>query len=476
MAILGVNMTETNLAAMTATELSALYKTGAASPVEATQAVLARAAALNPDLNAFCLIDSEGALQAARDSERRWKAGAPLSPLDGVPTSLKEALYARGWPTLMGSKAVDPNQNWEADSPVTARLRAAGAVLFAQTTSPEYGHKGVTDSLLHGITRNPWNLARTPGGSSGGAGAAVAARIGPLAIGTDGGGSIRVPAALCGIFGLKPTYGRVPSWPHGFSNDLGNTGPMTRTVRDAALMMNEITKPDIRDAYALPPAQIDYVAALDAPVKNLKIGYVLQLGTHEMDPEIADSVRAAAQRFTELGCEVEEFTPDLGDIDAGLLFGTHWACFMQRILQIHPPEAHKLLDPGVVGLANWGSSFSSADLVAAMALRAELAERWNLIFGAYDLVLCPATASTAFDVGIPAPLGKDGQPNLLWTPFAYHFNLSRHPAASVPCGVSAAGLPIGMMLASAHYREDLILRAAHAYQQSWPTPLPDLAG
>jgi aspartyl-tRNA(Asn)/glutamyl-tRNA(Gln) amidotransferase subunit A len=463
-------MSVTDLVQATAAELSGLYQTGDASPVETIRAILERAAAINPRINALCRLDAENALEAARASERRWMSGRPLSPLDGVPASIKELVRVRGWPTLMGSKLVDPDRPAEEDAPVVERLRAAGVVVFAQSTSPEYGHKGVTDSPLHGVTRNPWALDRTPGGSSGGASAAVAAGLGPLAIGTDGGGSIRIPASFTGLFGLKPTFGRVPMWPPSLTGDLANTGPITRTAEDAAMMMNVIARPDARDPWSLPATDIDYVEQLKQGIRHLRVGLVLKLGHHSLDPEVASAVTAAARWFAQAGCSVEEAVPDLGGIDGGLLFETLWLCLLQAVRRLHPPEKHHLFDPTLAWMARRGATFTSSDLVAAMADRRTVALGWNKLLVRHDLLLCPTLAVVAFETGRLAPLGADGKTNPDWSPYAHHFNFSRHPAGTVPCGVSTSGLPIGVMIVAAHYRDSLVMRAAHAYQSShgWP--------
>jgi aspartyl-tRNA(Asn)/glutamyl-tRNA(Gln) amidotransferase subunit A len=222
-------MSTTDLTQASAAELSALYASKSASPVQALTAILGRADAVNPRINALCLIDTEAALAAASASEERWRRGEPLSPLDGVPVSIKELVRTRGWPHTMASRLTDKTPAAE-DAPAVARLREAGAIVYAQNTSPEYGFKGVTDSPLHGITRNPWNLDLTPGGSSGGSGASVAAGLGPLAVGTDGGGSVRIPSAFTSLVGLKATYGRIPAWPPSMHGDLANTGPMPRST------------------------------------------------------------------------------------------------------------------------------------------------------------------------------------------------------------------------------------------------------
>ena len=288
----------------TAAGLARLYAKGKASPVETMKAVLARADAVNPRINALCRIDGKESLAAARASERRWKKDKPLSPLDGVPVSIKELVRAKGWPHSLGSQLTDKTPATE-DAPAVARLREAGAIVFAQSTSSEYGHKGVTDSPLHGVSRNPWNTDCTPGGSSGGAGAAVASGLGPIAIGTDGGGSVRIPASFNGLVGLKGTFGRVPAWPPSITGDLGNTGPMARTALDCALMMNVLARPDARDPFSLPADGADYRKMLGGKLKKLRVGFVLRFGDHPLDIEVAAMVTKAARQFEALGCKVE---------------------------------------------------------------------------------------------------------------------------------------------------------------------------
>ncbi|MGH8820571.1 MAG: amidase family protein, partial [Rhodoferax sp.] len=248
----------TDLADCTATELLQLFRTAQASPVEATHAVQERIERLNPHINAFCYLAPEEAAQAARDSEARWARGAPCGALDGVPTSIKDLILTSGMPTLRGSHAVAADQPWEVDAPATARLREAGAVLLGKTTTPEFGCKGETNSPRTGLTRNPWDLRKTPGGSSGGTAAAVAAGMGPIGVGTDGAGSVRIPAAFCGNFGLKPSFGRVPAYPLSPFGTVAHLGPHSMSVRDAALMMNVLSRPDARDWTALPFDARDY--------------------------------------------------------------------------------------------------------------------------------------------------------------------------------------------------------------------------
>ena len=295
-----------DLSFMSAANLGDAYRAKRLSPVEVTQAALSVIEAHEGQLNAFRLVDAGAALAAARSSEERWWKGMPLSPIDGVPTSIKDLLLTKGWPTLRGSKLIDPDQPWEEDAPGVARLREAGAVLLGKTNTAEFGWKGTTDSPLVGITRNPWNPVLTPGGSSGGGVAALASGMGALALCTDGGGSIRNPAGFTNLCGLKPTFGRVPAYPPNPIGTLANVGPIARTVTDLALMMNVIARPDVRDWLSLPPDDTDYTADLERGVKGLKVAYSPDLGFAKVDAEVAKNVAAGARVFSELGVEVEE--------------------------------------------------------------------------------------------------------------------------------------------------------------------------
>ncbi|MBM3650113.1 MAG: amidase, partial [Alphaproteobacteria bacterium] len=421
----------TDLTQASAAELSRLYRKGKASPVEAMKAVLARTDRVNPAINALCRVDAEGALKAARRSERRWRKGEALSALDGVPVSIKELVRVKGWPATMGSRLTEEAPA-DADAPAVARLREAGAIVFAQSTSSEYGHKGVTDSPLHGITRNPWNGERTPGGSSGGAGAAVAAGLGPIAIGTDGGGSVRIPSSFCGLVGLKATFGRVPAWPPSLTGDLANTGPMARTALDCALMMNVIARPDARDAHALPADDTDYTRKLGGKLRKLRVGFVLRFGDHPIDIEVAALVTKAAHAFEKLGCTVEEVEAPFPYADASRAFVVHWLSALQRLLQLHPESRHSEFDPNLLAQAKAGQRYTLQDVVNAQVTRRELALAWNLFFERYDLMLSPTVAVQPFEAGKNLPDGPEGKANILWSPYTAQFNMSRHPAASVP--------------------------------------------
>jgi len=465
-------MSAADLTQYSAAELSALYRSGAASPVEATTAVLARAEVVNPRINALTLIDTEAALAAAKSSESRWRQGAPLSPLDGVPVSIKELIRVKVWPSTMGSLLTDKTPATE-DAPAVARLREAGAVVYAQNTSPEYGFKGVTDSPLHGITRNPWNLELTPGGSSGGSGAAVAAGLGPLAVGTDGGGSVRIPSTFCGLVGLKATYGRIPAWPPSMHGDLANTGPMTRTTLDCALMLNQMSRPDPRDPFPAQPEVKDYTAGLDRGVKGLKIGLILKYGDVFLDPEVEARVTEAARIFDDLGAVVEPIASPTSAADAGRVFVVHWFSALQRLLQIYPAEKHDQFDPALLANARVGEQYTVQTLVDAMVARREMSTAWNLLLTRYDLVISPTLSVLPFPVGQAFPDGPDGQPNYGWSNTAL-FNLTRHPAITTPAGLSASGLPVGLQIVAAHYRDDLVLQASGALEGALDRTFPVL--
>ncbi len=457
-------------ALLPAARLLELYRDGALSPVEATMAALKRIEQHDEALNAFCLVDGEAAIEAACRSEERWHIKAPRGRLDGVPVSIKDVILTEGWPTLRGSKATDPDQPWDEDAPAVARLREHGAVLLGKTTTPEFGWKGVTDSPLTGITRNPWDPRRTPGGSSGGAAAAVATGMGALALGTDGGGSIRIPAAFTGIFGLKPSFGRVPAYPLSPFGTLAHLGPMTRTVEDAALMLTVLAEPDPRDWYALPAEGADYTKGLDGGVEGLKIAFSPTLGGHRVAPEIAALVAAAAQSFVELGATVEEAEPELPDCAAA--FRAHWYAGAASLLSGFSDEQKALLDPGLLEIAAEGAGYTLLDYLSAVRLREAIGITMNRFHEDYDLLLTPCLPIAAFEAGLEEPPDDAGGRWVDWTPFTYPFNLSRQPAASVPCGLTAAGLPAGLQIVGPLYADALVLRAARAYERTTSIRLP----
>jgi aspartyl-tRNA(Asn)/glutamyl-tRNA(Gln) amidotransferase subunit A len=461
----------TDLADCTATELLQLYRTRAVSPVEATRAALARIERLNPRLNAFCHLAPDEALLAARASEQRWREGRPCGPLDGVPASIKDLILTRGWPTLRGSRTVDPKQPWDVDAPATARLREAGAVLLGKTTTPEFGCKGETNSPLTGITRNPWNPAKTPGGSSGGTAAAVAAGMGPISLGTDGAGSVRIPAAFCGNFGCKPSFGRVPAYPLSPFGSVAHLGPHTMSVRDAALMLNVLKQPDARDWTSLPPDDSDYLAHLDRGIAGLKLAYSPTLGyAKNVHPEVAAAVRAAVAQLQSLGASIDEVDPGIDDplpITTGLWFVGAWT-----IWNTLDAEQQARTDPDFAAEAQLGSGYSALDVQRLTLARGALGAHLRQFMQRYDLLVTPTVAVPAFDARAPGSQPLTPQNMLGWTPFSYPFNLTQQPACTIPCGLTSDGLPIGLQFVGPMFGDALVLRAARAYETVRPIPRP----
>ncbi len=464
---------QNDLSRLGVAELTRLFSTKAASPVEATAAVLDRIDRINPDFAAYCLVDHDSALAAARASEARWLRNAPLSPIDGVSASIKDIVLTKGWPTLRGSRSTAPDQPWDEDAPATARLREAGAILIGKTTTPEFGWKGVCDSPLTGITRNPWNREMTSGGSSGGAAVAAAHQLGVLHLGTDGGGSIRIPASFSGVFGIKPTFGTVPAFPLSRFGTIAHLGPMAASVTDAAHMLTVLSRPDARDWHGLPYAGQDYAVGLGVGVRGLRIAISTTLGFASPDPEIAAAVLQAGQVFSELGAAVSADHPDIGDPTE--TFRVHWYVGAANQRRGIPKSLHDHLDPGFNMLADRGEAYSLVDYCRAMDSRAEIGRRAQEFFGSYDLLLTPTVAIPAFAAGQVAPDPHEMIDWISWTPFSYPFNLTQQPAASVPCGFTRDGLPIGLQIVGAKYADSLVLAAARAYESVRPPRLPGLA-
>lgn len=451
----------TDLTELTAVQLLDGYRKGEFSPVDATRATLERAERIQPEVNAFVRLTADEALEQAGASADRWRRGEPAGLLDGVPVTVKDILLMRGGPTRKGSKTVPESGRWDEDAPSVARLRAHGAVFLGKTTTPEFGWKGVTDSPLAGVTRNPYDPTRTAGGSSGGAGAAVALGAGPLALGTDGGGSVRIPAAFCGIFGLKPTYGRVPLYPASAFGTLAHVGPMTRDAADAALLLDVIGTPDSRDWSALPPAPGSFAAGLTGGVRGLRVAYSPSFGGQvAVRPAVAAAVRRAVERLAGLGAYVEETDPDFTDpVDA---FHALWFTGAARVTQHLGPHQRELLDPGLREICEAGGRLTALDYLAAVDVRMELGRRMGRFHDTYDLLVTPTLPLTAFEAGAEVPKGSGHRRWTGWTPFTYPFNLTQQPAATVPVGTDGDGLPIGLQLVAARHRDELVLRTAHA--------------
>ncbi len=457
------------IAYLSVAELTARYRDRSLSPREALAAVLARIEAFNDAVNAFRFVDRTGAMAAAEASEARWLNGAPLGPLDGVPATVKDIVLVKGWSTTYGSGVLAETAPAKEDAPSVARLREGGAVLLGMTNTPEIGWKGVTDSPAHGITRNPWNLERTPGGSSGGAAAACALGMGALHIGTDGGGSIRIPSAFTGLFGIKASFGRVPAYPASAFGTLAHIGPITRSVEDAAVMLNALSRPDPRDWYALPYDGRSYTEGLEGGVKALKVAYSPTLGYARVDPEIAALVRKAVEELARLGAEVEEVDPGFDcpqDMFHHLWFPG--AAFRTRHLT---EEQRAQLDPGLKEIIVQAREWDLDAYMQAVQQRAALGTHMRKFHETYDLLLTPTMPVPAFNAG--DEVADTTQTRWTdWAAFTYPFNLTQQPAASIPCGFTSDGLPAGLQIVGRMHDEATVLAAARAYEAVNPLAMP----
>ncbi|MFB9905902.1 amidase [Allokutzneria oryzae] len=451
---------------LTASELAAAYSAGELSPVEATKSALEAIEGKDEDYNAYCLVDADAAMTQAKESEARWRDGHPIGWLDGVPTSVKDMFLSKGWPTLRGSKCIEADQPWEVDSPVTARLRENGLVLLGKTTTPELGWKGVTDSRLCGITRNPWNAARTAGGSSGGSAAAVAAGMGALSVGTDGGGSVRIPASFCGIVGFKPTHGRIPLYPASPFGALSHAGPMALSVDDVALLLDVLALPDFRDPSALPQLVGTYREAVRRDVRGLRAAFSPTLGYVDVDPEVARIVATAVTALDEAGLHVEQADP--GFQDPKEAFWVLWSTGAAKWLDSFPAGSADLLDPGLRLLWEQGGTYTASDYLGANADRAALGITMGEFHSRYDVLITPTMPIPAFEAGADVPAGSGMQSWPDWTPFTYPFNMTQQPAISVPVGTTAAGLPVGLQVVGPRHSDDLVLAVARLVEEVVP--------
>jgi aspartyl-tRNA(Asn)/glutamyl-tRNA(Gln) amidotransferase subunit A len=450
---------------LSVTEMTRGFREGRLSPVEITEDVLARIERADPAVNAYILVDAGQARAAARDSERRWRDGQPLGPFDGVPVSVKDVLLMRGHPTLRGSRTTDPGVPSQEDAPSVARLREQGAVLIGKTTTPELGWKGVTDSPLTGITRNPWDTARTPGGSSGGASASVALGMPPVALGTDGGGSVRIPGSFTGVFAHKPTYGRVPHYPASPFGTLAHVGAISWSVLDAALLLDVISQPDSRDWSALPPPA-HRLTPLHPRADGLRIAYSPALGFATVDEEVADIVARAAAVFADLGAQVEEKDPGFGDPVED--FHVLWFAGAAKSIDALDAGQRAQLDPGLLEVSEQGERYSATEYLTATARRMELGRIMGRFHEDYDLLLTPTMPVPAFEAGSEVPAGSPRPRWTSWTPFTYPFNMTQQPAATLPCGFTAAGLPVGLQVVGPRHADAQVLRACLAFEEARP--------
>ncbi len=464
-------MNKEELCYSSAVEMLAKIKNQEVSSQEITEIVIERIEQINPKINAFCTPSFDLAQEIAKKSDQAIKNGENVGPLCGLPISIKDEMPVKGVRTTFGSKLYENNIP-EEDDTVVKRLRDAGVVILGKTNMPEFGFAGVTHNKLFGITRNPWNLERTSGGSSGGAAAAMASGLGFLALGADGGGSIRIPSNFCGVYGIKPNYGRVPLYPSvGILSEIqvDQYGPIVRYVEDAALMLDIIKGPIEEDKYSLPNDGISYVEKIGEAPKKLKIGYSLDLGVAKViDADVEKKVVESAKKLEKYGWKVEEAKIKLKK--PHIAVNTMFSSFLAYDLKSELKNRKDDMDPDLVKMIEAGLTYKGMDLMNTMDIRKQIHLEFCEFFKKYDLLITPVTALPAFQVGImfpPTINGVNVSPTG-WMPFTHPFNMTGHPAASIPCGFSKEGLPIGMQIAGPRFSELLVLQVSKAFQDIAP--------
>lgn len=442
-----------------ARQLVSGYGAGSLSPVEVIHAVLKRADVVNARFNAFTRIDPEGALQAARLSEQRWRRKAPMSAVDGVPTTVKDILWVEGWPVSYGSYATDDRVS-AADAPAVELLRKSGVIFFGQTTTPEFGWKAVTDSPRWGITRNPWDPTKTSGGSSGGAAVAAATGAGVFHIGTDGGGSIRIPAAFTGIVGLKPTFGRVPAYPASAFGTVAHIGPMARSIGDVEAMLRVMSGRDLRDWNQ--PSAATALEASECDIRTMKIGFWSRPPIGGVDAEISRQVERAVAHLSNSGARIEPI--ELPEADYHKIFRAHWYSGAANRLSLIPQNRWAELDQGFVTIAEAGTQLTVLDYVKAQTARASLGADMDVLLSRFDLLLSPAAAVQPFAVGVQTPDTYQWPHWTDWASFSFPMNLSQQPACVLPFASTSSGLPIGLQIVGSRGADGKVLKAAEAIE------------
>ena len=459
-----------------ATVLAARIRARDLSPVTLMESVLDRIETHDQRVNAFAHLAADRAMDAARAAEAALAGPGPIGPLHGIPVTIKDLAITKDMPTQFGTLLLRGNQPTE-DTTMVTRLQEAGAIVIGKTTTSEYGWKGVSQSPLTGITHNPWRHGYNAGASSAGAGAAAAAGFGPLHQGSDGAGSIRMPAHFCGVFGLKPSFGRVPAYPVSGGDYTSHNGPMTRTVADAALMLSVMSGPHPDDHTTLEAWPADYAARLGAGVRGLRIAYSPDLGHARVDPDVAALVAAAARRFAELGALVDE-VPIPWAAAGPELIRLFWPAHLTR-LAAKLPEWESRMDPGLVACIRAGEKVTIETYQLARERKYAYVTAIHRWFQDWDLLLTPAVSVASFPAERLNPAHWPEHPWdwVQWAEFSYPFNMSWNPAASVPCGFTAAGLPVGLQIVGRRFDDLAVLQAAAAFEaaQPWADRRPALA-
>lgn len=471
-------MDKENIAFMPAFVMAEEIRSQSITSEELTEIMIERIEKYNPKLNAYCTTTFDLARDLAKEADRRVKDGENHGLLNGIPVSIKDLVYTKGIRTTFGSKIYE-NFVPDTDDVIVKRLKKAGAVILGKTNTPEFGFKGVTDNVLFGASKNPWDLNKTTGGSSGGAAGAEVSGLCTIAQGSDGGGSIRIPSSLCGLYGLKPTFGRVPQYPKEliFGESLSVKGPIVRYVKDAALMLDIIKGSFLGDRHALPDENNDYLSIVDEKPKDLKIGYTLDLGyAKAIDRQVEKSILDSLDVFRKYSWKVEEIKMKLRKPE--LVFYTLWISKLAYELSPKLKEWEDKMDPDLIRLVKGGMGYDAFSLIRAMKARKEIYEKFYKIFKDIDILITPTTAVPAFDLGImfPKKINEKNVSPTAWQAFTFPFNLTEQPAASIPCGWSKEGLPIGMQIIGRKFDEKTILQVSKAFEEAkpWQNKRPNL--
>ncbi|MER9726883.1 MULTISPECIES: amidase [unclassified Mesorhizobium] len=444
--------------------LARLYGSGDLSPVEVTNACLRHSSEVQERLNCFTFVDADRALAAAKASEARWQAGEPQSPIDGVPTTLKDIVHVENWSVRYGSAATEATP-FTKDAPAVAGLRKAGAVFISQTTMPEFGWKAVTDSPVFGATRNPWNANLTPGGSSGGAAVAAATGVGALHLGTDGGGSIRIPSSFTGIVGHKPSFGRVAAYPPSAFGTVAHIGPMTRSVRDCINMLDAMTGRDLRD-WTQPYFEFSQLKSDPVSWAGRRVGYWKSPVAGNISAEVGGTIDDVIQDLIAEGAEVREITLPFDD-DLLEVFYRHWYLGAANRLSGFSETTLESMDSGLVKAAEAGRRYSGVDRIWAELRRAQFGAEMDRLLSSLDVILSPTVAVLPFEAGRETPPGSDFDSWIEWASFSFPINLSQQPACSIPVGFSSDHLPIGIQVIGARGDDTRVLRAGLALEEMY---------
>ncbi len=470
-------MNKEEICFMSACEMLKAIKNQELSSLEITETIIERIEKVNPIINAYCTPTFDLAREMAKKADDAVKKGEILGSLHGIPTSIKDLNLTKGIRTTFGSKIYE-NYIPDEDNVCVTRLKEAGIVILGKTNTPEFGYAGITDNKIFGPTKNPWNLYRTSGGSSGGAAAAVSSGISPLALGSDGGGSIRHPATFCGVYGIKPQYGRVPEYPkRGVSFFLSQRGPIVRYVEDAALMLDVLKGPYELDRNTLPRQNINYFESIKEKPDKLKIGYTLNLGYAKIiDSDVEKCIVDSVQKFESLGWSIEPANLKLKNLF--FAFVTLYTVCYAYNFKPYLEKWRDKLDPDLLKLIDAGMTYSGLNVMKAMAQRIKFYEKMCNVFRKYDILITPTVAIPAFELGMmfPPTINGKGVGPTSWMPFTFPFNMTGHPAATIPCGWSKEGLPIGMQIIGPRFDELTVLQVSKAFEEiaPWQDKKPQL--